>query len=355
MKNNHPWVDFLNQGLSSGAYPCYAAAVGTDKEVLFRALGGNRAIFPEKLPLTDDTLFDMASMTKIIGTTCAALRLIDRGALSLEDTLDRYFDTCYDKGKTTVRQLMTHTSGLSAHLPLWQTEDSPALAADAILRSSLRAAPDTKVIYSCMGYILLGKLLERLCGESLDAIVRKEVLQPLGMTHSTYCPPADAICAATEKKAGREDYICGYVHDENAHFLGGVSGNAGLFCPLDDVITYAQMLARRANGYLSSELFALAVQEWTPFDAEEARGLGFHLYRDGTYPGGSRMSKGSYGHTGFTGTTLYVDAESGIYCLLLTNRVHFGRGNNDFFAHRRAFFDMVFDEVRAGNDPPSLF
>ena len=344
MLNSQMPVDFLNQGLNNLYYPCYAAAVGNQNEVTFRAIGGHRALYPQPLPLSEDALFDMASMTKIIGTTSAALRLIDRGELRLDDTLDRYFERCYGKEKTTVRQLMTHTSGLSAHLPLWQSEPSPDTAADAILRSSLRAAPDTKVIYSCMGYILLGKLLERLCGESLDHIVQREVLTPLGMTRSTYAPPRDAVCVTTEKKAGREDYICGHVHDENAHFLGGVSGNAGLFCPLDDVITFAQMLSRRAEGYLSRELFELAVRDLTPFDPEESRGLGFHLYRDGTYPGGSRMSRGSYGHTGYTGTTLYVDAKSGVFCLLLTNRVHLGRDTPNYFSHRRAFFDLVFSE-----------
>ncbi len=336
------WLNFLNRGLEIGAYPCYAAAVGDAESVHFRAIGGDRAVYPVREPLLEDTLFDMASMTKIIATTCAALRLIDRGALRLDETIDHHFERCYDKGKTTVRHLMTHTSGLSAHLPLWQTEPSPDTAIDAILRSELRAAPDTKVIYSCMGYILLGKLLERLCGEPLDAIVRREVLTPLGMSRSCFCPQGDAVCVTTEKKAGREDYICGHVHDENAHFLGGVSGNAGLFCPLDDVIIFAQMLAHRADGYLSRELFELAVSDLTPYDAEESRGLGFHLYRSGTYPGGSRMSRGSYGHTGYTGTTLYVDRDTGVYCLLLTNRVHFGRNNNDYFTHRRAFFDRVY-------------
>ena len=111
---------------------------------------------------------------------------------------------------------------------------------------------------------------------------------------------------------------------------------------MDDVISFAQMLSRRADGYLSQELFDLAVSDLTPFDPEESRGLGFHLFHDGTYPGGSRMSRGSYGHTGFTGTTLYVDHKTGVYCLLLTNRVHFGRSNNDYFTHRRAFFDLVY-------------
>lgn len=346
--NFNNWLHFLNDGLISNAYPCYAAAVGDSSTTYFRAIGGNRCVYPTRIALQGQALFDMASMTKLMATTCAALRLIDRGALHLDDTIDHYFDTCYDKGKTTVRQLMTHTSGLSAHLPLWQTEASPDTAVDAILRSQLRAAPDTKVIYSCMGYILLGKLLEHLCHESLDVIVRREVLQPLHMESTCYLPSPDSICVSTEKKAGREDYICGHVHDENAHFLGGISGNAGLFSSLDDVITFAKMLSSHAKGYLSEALFDLATSDLTPYD-EESRGLGFHLFRTGTFPGGSLMSRGSYGHTGYTGTTLYVDRETDIYCLLLTNRVHYGRDGTHYFSHRRAFFDLVYDDIRRGH------
>ena len=210
MSQYNEWLNFLNLGLTSGAYPCYAAAVGDADQTMFLALGGDRAVYPARIPLTRDTLFDMASMTKMIGTSCATLRLIDRGALRLDETIDRYFDNCYDKGRITVRQLMTHTSGLPAHLPLWQSEPSPDTAIDAILRTPLRAAPDTKVIYSCMGFILLGKLLERLCGQGLDSIVQREVFTPLGMTRSCFCPPEGAVCISTEKKAGREDYVCAF-------------------------------------------------------------------------------------------------------------------------------------------------
>jgi CubicO group peptidase (beta-lactamase class C family) len=183
--------------------------------------------------------------------------------------------------------------------------------------------------------------------ESLDVIVRREVLQPLHMESTCYLPSPDSICVSTEKKAGREDYICGHVHDENAHFLGGISGNAGLFSSLDDVITFAKMLSSHAKGYLSEALFDLATSDLTPYD-EESRGLGFHLFRAGTFPGGSLMSRGSYGHTGYTGTTLYVDRETDIYCLLLTNRVHYGRDGMHYFSHRRAFFDLVYDDIRRG-------
>ena len=343
--NTTLWQKALDDGIAAGAFPCYAAAVGCGDEMYFRSVGGLRAHFPSPLPLTDDALFDMASLTKLMGTTMAALRLIDRGALRLTDTLGAYFEHCCGKERITVFDLMTHSSGLSAHLPLWQMGITPENAADTILSSELKYPTGSKVIYSCMGYILLGKLLERLCGEPLESIVHREVLVPLGLRDTCYNPAPDRICVATEKKAGSEHYICGHVHDENAHFIGGVSGNAGLFSTLRDTARFAAMLSRHGEGYLSRELFDLAITDHTTFD-EDARGLGFDLYRSGTYPGGCQMSRGSYGHTGFTGTTLYVDRDSGVYTLLLTNRVHFGRPNEIYSPHRRGFFDTVYADLK---------
>ncbi|MBQ7320000.1 MAG: beta-lactamase family protein [Clostridia bacterium] len=344
--NTTLWQKALDDGIAAGAFPCYAAAVGCGDELYFRSVGGLRAHFPSPLPLTDDALFDMASLTKLMGTTMAALRLIDRGTLRLTDTLGRYFDCCYGKESLTVFDLMTHTSGLPAHAPLWQMGISPEDAVRAILSPELTYPTGSKVVYSCMGFIVLGKLLERASGMTLDALVQREVLQPLGLHDTCYNPAPDRICVSTEKKAGSEHYICGHVHDENAHFLGGVSGNAGLFSTLRDTARFAAMLSRRGEGYLSRELFDLAITDHTTADPEDARGLGFDLYRSGTCPGGCRLSRGSYGHTGFTGTTLYVDRDSGVYVLLLSNRVHFGRSNDTFYPHRRGFFDTVMGDLK---------
>ncbi len=347
--NTTAWKELLERGVREGAYPCYAAAVGRGDEVWFSGIGGNRALYPEPLPLTEDTLFDMASLTKLMGTTMAALRLIDAGKLHLADRVGDFFDECHGKQAITVHQLMTHTAGIPAHFRLWTTGISPADAADAILAHPLAAPTGAQVIYSCMGYILLGKLMEKLCGTSLDRIVRREVTEPLGLTNTMYCPPADRICVTTEKKPEQSDYICGHVHDENAHFLGGISGNAGLFSTLDDTIRFARMLSRHGKDYLSPSLFASAIADHTASLPEFSRGLGFQLYRDGLFSGGSCMSRGSYGHNGFTGTSVYVDKDIDCYCILLSNRVHFGRDTEDFFTYRRAFYDLVFTDLKEAN------
>lgn len=344
--NTQNWKALLEAGVKEGAMPCYAVAVGRGDEVFFREIGGNRACYPDPLPLTEDTLFDMASLSKLMGTSMAALRLIDRGKLRLTDKVGDFFENCYGKEEITIFQLMTHTSGITSFFHMWKMNIDPADAATVIMERPLAAPTGSTVIYSCMGYILLGKILEKICGEPLDQIVKKEVLDPLGMSDTCYCPTEERICVSTEKKLDSDGYICGHVHDENAYSIGGVSGNAGLFSTLDDCIKFASLLSRDAQGYLKKETFDLAVTDHTEGISDSARGLGFHMFREKVYPGGINMSRGSYGHSGFTGTYLYVDRQTKIYCVFLSNRVHFGRDTEPFFAHKQKFFDTVFADIK---------
>lgn len=307
---------FLEQGVQDGVVPCYAAATAD-----WSAFGGYRVLFPHKEELTEDTLFDMASLSKLIGTTCAALKLIEHGKLHLDDTVGMFFDRCHGKENITVQQLMTHSSGIKPHFPLWLRGITPAQAVQEILREPLGYETGTEVAYTCMGYILLGKMLEKLEQEPLDHIVTRLVFEPLGMQNSFYNPPAERLCAATEGET------CGTVHDENAAFLGGVSGNAGIFCTLGDAVTFANMIHARGDGYLPRELFDMAVQNYTA-GCREDRGLGFQLCSFG------------YGHTGFTGTSIYADGKK--YAVLLTNRVHPTRETVGFASFRREFHRRIF-------------
>ncbi len=340
--NTESLKNILLKGLEQGAYPCCAAAVGRGNETFFSFYGGNRALYPEKLPLTEDTLFDMASLSKLIGTTMACLRMMEEGKISVNDKISKYIPQCFGKEDITVFQLMTHTSGISAHMPLYKGDNTDAVS--AILSRPLAYPTGTKTVYSCMGYILLGKILEKIEGKPLDKIVKERVFISLGMENSFYNPPADAVCAATERDFDTGEIVCGVVHDENARFLNGISGNAGVFCTLEDTVRFAKMLSQRGAGYLDEKTFSLAVTDYTP-DFDESRGLGFQLYGGKPFPGGSKMSIGSYGHTGFTGTSLYVDNDTGVYAILLTNRVHPTRENGLLYPIRREFYDTVFSEI----------
>ncbi len=323
--------NLLERGIENGAYTCYAAAVGGKDGVLFREFGGNRAVYPEILPITENTLFDMASLSKLIGTTMAALKLIEVGRLSLESKVGDYFESCYGKEGITVFELMTHTSGIKAHFPLWLRGIAPSEAADEILREPFGYETGSNAVYSCMGYILLGKIIEKIENEPLDKVVTRLVLEPLGMKNSFYCPNSEKPFAATERDSATGEIICGKVHDENARFICGVSGNAGVFCDLDDCITFAKMLSSRGEGFISKSLFESAITDRTP-SFDEHRGLGFQLI-------GRR-----YGHNGFTGTSIYVNRDSGLYAILLTNRIHPTRENYGLFKIRSEFHNAVFGD-----------
>lgn len=341
----------LTEGLEIRAFPSAAVAVGRGREVYIKEIMGFKTTQPQPVPADIRTLYDLASLTKPVSTTMVALRMLEEGRLLLSDPLSRYFTSEELKNApnarkdVTIFQLMTHTSGITSHMPLWRSCESVKEVPSAILASSPVCEPGAQVYYSCMGYILLGKILERVADEPLDVLAKNMVFDPLGMENTTYCPNTSNV-AATEYSEMRGCYIAGEVHDENAYFLGGVSGNAGVFAPLDDMITFAMMLSEKGHTphgrFLGTPTFELAVKNFTP-GLSEARGLGFQLKppMPSLSAMGDLMAEGSYGHTGFTGTSLYVDARDGLWGVLLTNAVHFGRDKTEFFRYRRRFYNAI--------------
>ena len=324
--------NLLEEGVRGGCFPAVTAAVGRGEETICLCSAGDANL---------DTRFDMASMSKILGPTMLALRALEEGALTLSDTIGQYFaDVPQDKRDITVRHLMTHTGGFTPHFLLEEEADGPADALAAILRHPLDAAPGEKPMYSCMGYIVLGKLLEALYGAPLDALARERVFSPLGMLHTGYCPTGGNI-APTEVNPKTGAAWQGVVHDENARFLGGVAGNAGVFSDIRDCARYASMLACGGKGYLAPATLRAAIRNYTPgHDAH--RGLGFHV---AGLPGeffGDLFPAPSFGHTGFTGTSLVVDPESGVFAVLLSNRVHPSRENARHLRFRRRFHNAVY-------------
>ena len=341
--------EILREGLDAGAYPCIAFAIGQGDLVLDSGYMGQRQVNPTPLPLERDTLFDLASLSKLVSTTMVALRMLERGEIALTDPLSRYFDIPADapagRGDVTIRHLMHHNSGLTPHIPLWTQTDDPNKAVEVILRSKPWCAPGEQVHYSCMGYILLQKILEQVGGAPLDVLAKREVFEPLGM-HDTCYNPTTKNVVTTEFSALHGEYLCGRVHDENASFLGGVSGNAGVFSTLDDMTRFARMIAAggslEGNTFLNPRTFQKAIYNATPGKNED-RGLGFQLTPSFSYMTGALFSEGSYGHTGFTGTALYVDRESRLWGMILTNAVHFGRDKTELFRTRRRFFNSFAD------------
>lgn len=347
----------VREGVTNGAYPCAAYAVGIGNRILADGVAGNRQIYPEKEPVTRNTLFDLASLSKLVSTTMIALRMLEEGKMLLTDSLSRYFPDTHARADITVFQLMTHTSGITPHIPLASCAASPEDSVRAILCSDPFCKPGEQVYYSCMGYILLGKILEKIGGEPLDQLADRYVFRPLGMTHTCY-NPSTADVAATEYSSVRNCYIKGRVHDENAFFLGGISANAGVFSDLADMEKFAAMISNHGHLetglYLNPRTFEKSVADYTP-GMNEHRGLGFQLTAPITTLTGDLFAPGSYGHTGFTGTSIYCDRETGLWGVLLTNAVHFGRENKGpYFRYRRLFYQIMTDEYFRAMDAGEL-
>ena len=348
----------LRDGIEEGLMPGAAACIGCRGRMLASETLGLAALNPEPVPATSETRFDMASLTKVMATTMVALRFIDDGRLTLHDPISRWFDAPADKRSVTLLQLMTHTAGFPPHIPLWTRLTDPAGTLPLLLDTPPAYPAGTRVEYSCMGYILLGFLLERIGGAPLDQLARTWVFEPLGMHDTGFVRSGTARTAATVAGLQGElpayastewddttgTWLNGVVHDENARFLGGVSGNAGLFSTLADCGRFAAMLACRGvcegTRFLSEPLFRLAVTNHTR-GLEESRGLGLGLFDGRILSCGEFFAPGSYGHSGYTGTTIWVDAETGLHVTLLTNSVHFGRERDAFFRLRRRFHNLV--------------
>ena len=345
-------IRLITDGIGSD-YSCASAAVGIGDRVLLQFCAGNRQDYsgdtlhnPDPIPVNMDTFYDMASVTKLMSTTMVALRLWEMGQFSLYDSLWRYFDDPGNFRDAEIRHLMTHTSGITPHIPLYARCSDPTEAIPAILHSEPLNQPGAQVHYSCMGYMILQKILEKITGRPLDRLAKELVFDPLGM--DACFNPVSERCAATEFSHELHRYKCGQVHDENAYFMGGVSGNAGVFATIGDMTKFGAMLSGRGTShgtrFLNPRTFDLAVQNYTP-GMNEDRGLGFQLRGNDLSASGDMTSPDSYGHNGYTGTSVYCDGKTGIYMVLLTNSVHYGRENRaNFFRRRRLFHNLALSE-----------
>ena len=319
----------LRQGLEQGAYPSAAVAVGIGPQTFLKKAYG---------ACTEHTLFDMASVSKILSPTMVAFWFLEDGILRLYDTVGDFFpEAPDDKRSITIGQLLTHTGGFAAHFLLSDFTSNPEDAVRVILEQPLAQAPGRDPIYSCMGYILLGKILERTGGSTLDKLAQEYVFDPLSMTHTTYRPSGDVAPTELDPATGR--LLQGIVHDENARFLGGIAANSGVFSDLEDMITFTRMLACGGctwdgSPYLSPAMLHAALTNRTPNSAGEYRGLGFNLAGSPGIFLGDLMGKRSFGHTGFTGTSIAVDPDTGLWVVLLTNRTCPTRDNRQLVRMR---------------------
>lgn len=334
----------LDEAVESGAIPGAVAVIGRGSDIAGRhAVGYAVKCEQEEQVLQMDTLFDCASLTKVVVTLPLILILLDRGELHLNEPVATFLPEFAVNGKdaVTVGQLLTHTSGLAAHRPFYAHDTTAEQIKAAVCNEPLAYESGTQVVYSDLGFIVLGEIAAKLYGCPLDEAAAHELFHPLGMRDSQFCPPdgLKSRIAATEYREHLGRYQRGDVHDENALALGGVSGHAGLFATAGDLAHYAAMWL--ANGawegqrILSSASVAFATRSHTTH-LQDNRGLGWALKGDSFDAAGDLFSTATFGHTGFTGTSVWIDPERSLYAVLLTNRVHFGRETS--IARLRACF-----------------
>jgi serine-type D-Ala-D-Ala carboxypeptidase len=285
-------------------------------------------------PVTPDTRYDLASLTKVVATLPSVLRLVAAGELTLDDTVGRYFSNAGwfqspSIADATVRSLLAHAAGLPAWRPLFAQVSDRRTALAAVLQSPVERPGE--VVYSDLGFMLLGAIVERVAHERLDAFARRELFEPLGMTASGFGPLVGVPVAATEECGWRDRTLEGEVHDENAVVWDGVAGHAGLFGTAADLARYARAWLVADPRLAPASVLAEATREQARVPDGALRGLGWALApaagtvaaEEGFMGVGAR----GFGHTGFTGTSLWIDPHAEVAVVLLTNRVHPRRGS----------------------------
>jgi CubicO group peptidase (beta-lactamase class C family) len=314
------------EGLRNKQMPGCVVMVGRRGKIVFLRAYGCRQVAPAEAPMTTDTLFDMASLTKPLATATSVMILVEQGKLRLDDPVSRHIPEFAQQGKkdVTVLHLLMHQAGLIPDNALADYLDGPKAAMDRVCALAPRAKPGQEFIYSDVGYIVLGELVRRVSGRSVHEFSHEHVFGPLGMTETGYLPGESLRqrAAPTEQRDGH--WMQGEVHDPRAYCLGGVAGHAGLFSTAEDLAVYAQMMLNggRYEGVrvLDSKTVAMMTE---PRDVPGGRrSLGWDIRTGYSSNRGESFSPRAFGHGGFTGTSLWIDPELQMFVLFLSNRVH---------------------------------
>ncbi len=325
----------IEKAIKDGLIPGAVLLVGHDGKVVYRKAYGERALLPKREPMTVDTIFDAASLTKVIATTSCVMKLFEQGKIRLNDPVTKYLPE-FQGGSSdiTIRNLMTHFSGLRPDLDLEPPWSGYETGIERALTDKPAGPPGVRFVYSDINFILMGEIVRRLSGETLPEFARETVFEALGMHETMFLPPAALRprIAPTELDKATGQPLRGVVHDDTTRYMGGVAGHAGLFITADDLAKFAQMMLDLGEGN-GTRLFAAAtIQKFTtpqsPADQPILRGLGWDIDSPYSSNRGDLFPIGSYGHTGFTGTSIWIDPTSRTYVILLANSVHPHRGKS---------------------------
>ncbi|MEO7502582.1 MAG: serine hydrolase [Gemmatimonadaceae bacterium] len=321
----------VQRGISAGGYPGASVVVGRKGATVWEKGFGKLSWSTVSSNVdAEKTIYDIASLSKVVGTTTAIMILYDEKKVDLDAPVFRYLPAFSGglKDQVTLRSLLTHRSGLPAGRDLWRVAHSPQEARDMVLTTNLAYVPNSAYVYSDLGADLLGMIVEQVSGERLDHFLERRVFGPLGM-RDTFYRPADSVryrIAPTEVTPPRGYPLQGEVHDENAYALGGIAGHAGLFSTAADLSIFAQMML---SGGTYDGVHILSEPTVALFTRRTAghRALGWDT-ADGDYGSGQYLTERAYGHTGFTGTSIWIDPDREMFVILLTNRVHAARARH---------------------------
>ena len=335
----------LDRAVADSAFPGAVAVIGTHVGPLVTVTAGGQD-WRSEYKTTISTLWDLASLTKVVGMTSAMMQLVESGKVDLEAPVQRYLPEWNgtNKEKVTVRHLITHQSGLPAFKTYYKENASPDSTLRLFVNTPLDTLPGVRMVYSDIGAILLGKIVERVSGESLDAYLARHVFGPLGMRDTRYKPPASLRyrTAPTEIDPWRGRHLLGEVHDENAFALGQVSGHAGLFSTARDLEKFAETYLN--GGALRGARLARAetIKQFTTVadSTFSSRALGWDTPGPNS-SAGHFIQRPAFGHTGFTGTSLWIAPQHDLYVILLTARVNPTRNNSKIGPVRVAVADAA--------------
>ena len=375
----------LEEAVRDGTFPGAVVLVRREGEVVYRKAHGYRSLEPECTPLSEDTVFDLASLTKPLATTVALMRFVAEKKVRLDDRISRFFPNFGTCGKTatTIRQLLSHSSGLPAWRPYCEelrtqkqkivrlatlgSQSARDFVYAQIQREKAEYEPGSRALYSDLGFMLLGALIEDMSGLSLDQYCWNKIYRPLGMQAIGFInletlrqkkyETATEMIAPTERCPWRERVLCGEVHDDNAYAMGGVAGHAGLFAPIDEVDRLVSTLVECHAGRHPFLPAAVVRDFWSVNTAvpNSTWACGWDTPSPRGSSAGEFFSPRSIGHLGFTGTSVWIDLERKIHIIMLSNRVHPHRENAKITAFRPILHNVVMKMLLdAGREVVSL-
>ncbi len=349
-----PVYQLVDQAIQDSVFPGAQIAVVYDGKLVAHKAFGHHTYDPNSPPVTLNTIYDMASVTKVAVTTTIAMQLWQRGQLRLDVPVKSYIPEFSGglKDSVTVRHLLTHSGGLHWWVPLWEKVSTPDSVIPYICSLPLDYAPGDSFVYSDLGMILMGEILERITGKSLDQLAEQMVFRPLDMRNSMFNPPDSLKYRIAPTEIGgsmHRGLIHGVVHDENTFFRGGVSGHAGLFSTARDMANLAQMYLWGGVYRHRRLVWPQTIAYWTArqnIPPGSDRALGWDTpSMEGYSSAGHYFSAHSFGHTGFTGTSIWIDPDNQVAAILLTNRVHPTRKNRKIIQFRPQFYDAVMEAI----------